>query len=428
MNAFLNIEDFDNRLRILAGNAESELPEGSWERLQLKKAKIEYNKKFRLWIYLSSITMAIIILAFVFYNQIPFMNGKTKTASNGYERTSNSLSFTNNLPSQKNNENAAENEKPVINYYITQYVSQQNSGKSEINKNNNESNSSVNTNTNDQQKTETGNAINYYAENFSETTTITENSTATADSVASNENIAETADTAKITTGIVGLNNQDAQNEEAAAKKDPTNEIHIGFFYNLNIPWILNQNTYGEFGGKELAYKFGYGSAYGIMIGYDVEKRYGFQTGIIINSSQGQKYHDTFSLYGTVDREIALDYFHIPLLYKFKFPLNDKANPAILNIAAGLQYGHLKKAEKTVNGIDSVITERFNRSEIGFVLNIESDFYFANSFYFTFGLNSSIGSNINQKDWEQYVSHANGHSYNMLVGAVCGLSYYFPVK
>lgn len=283
-------------------------------------------------------------------------------------------------------------------------------------------------NATNQQKTETGNAINYYADNFSESTFINENTQTPADSITSNENIAESADTAKNITNIIVNDYAITQAIDTVIDKKYFHEIHAGFFYGFNVPWILNQNTYGEFNGKELAYKLGFGSVYGIMIGYDLIQKHGFQTGIIINSSQGQKYHDTFSLYGTVDREVALDYFHIPFLYKLKRPLNDKSNPVILNIVAGLQYGHLKKATETVNGVTNDITDRFNRSEIGFIFNIESDFYLSNSLYFTFGLNSSIGNNINQKDWEQYVSHSNGKSFNMLVGTAFGSSYFFSTR
>ena len=216
------------------------------------------------------------------------------------------------------------------------------------------------------------------------------------------------------------------------AKKSGDNEIHFGAFYNYNSTWIVNQNDYGKFDGKELAYKYTFGSAYGIMGGYDWGRKHGIQAAIIFHSTQGEKYHDTFVKYGTVDREVDLQYFHIPVVYKYKVPLNKKENPIILNFITGLQFGVLSKASEHVNylGTDSTkdIADHFHKSEIGFVLNIESNFYLNKFLYLTIGLNSSISSNISKKEYFQYADHLGGRSFNLLAGVMIGLNYYIKTK
>lgn len=429
MNAFLNNDDFDSRLKNLAVGAETDLPEGSWERLQLKKEKQNNKRKTRLWMYFSLSAVLLLVLAFVFSYHTTMLKNNSLTSSE--QNKSKNVSVPSNdkaNPGEKENTSSEkiqpgqesvqnittfQNEKP--NYTVDQTrpkINEENITQKPVQEYSSFS------------KNEDHTIIDYHSDEFSEMTFIERTADKQKDSLPAAD-VKIKKDTAVI---INSLLTQDLSTPEQGNKKLLGNEIHIGLTYGLNLPWILNQNTYGEFGGKELAYKFDFGSAYSITVGYDVQRRFGFQTGIIIHSRQGQKYHDTFSLYGTVDREITLDYYHIPLLLKLKRPLGNKTNPVMLNIVAGLQYGHLKKATETLNNVSTDITERFNRNEIGFIFNIESDIYLSNSLYFTFGLNSSIGNNINQKDWEQYVSHSKGRSYNMVAGATFGLSYYFPVK
>jgi hypothetical protein len=422
MNAFPDNNNFDSRLKDLAANAESDLPEGSWDRLRMKQAEKKNRKKIFYAIVLSSAIM-LLITGSIYFFYYAYRSGTESIKQSGI-----------NVPAKESaantadkDENYSEKEKPVADSHATNVNNTANVY----------NNNSFSEQTNSLQLAEKKTVL-------PKNTIINEKTLA----VIENKLPAKEAQTTEQASEQIFISLQDSMMKDSSLSEniykdtakinelaadtgtliEYSHEIHIGCIYNLNMPWILNQNTYGEFGGKELAYKLAFASAYGITIGCDFGKRYGLQTGIIINSSQGQKYHDTFSAYGTIDREVALDYLHVPLLFKIKFKLKQMERPPMISFAAGLQYGHLKKASETVNNVTTDITERFNRSEIGVVFNIESDIYFANSFYFTLGLNSSLGNNINQKDWEQYVSHSNGHSYNMLVGAAFGLSYYFPVK
>ncbi|NTW33372.1 MAG: PorT family protein [Bacteroidetes bacterium] len=203
-------------------------------------------------------------------------------------------------------------------------------------------------------------------------------------------------------------------------------EYHITAQYTYNNTWILNQNTYGQFKGNRLSYRMDFGSSVGIMAGYDVRREYGFEAGIIFRSFQGQTYFDKLSI-GEFAREIDLEYVHIPVMYKFKKYLKGGKTPLILNIVTGIQYGRLLSALETVNLIDKDITERFNKNEIGLILNLENDLYLIDFFYLTVGLNSSIGNNINAQDWpvKDGVSET---SHNLLIGLNFGMSYYFGAK
>lgn len=201
---------------------------------------------------------------------------------------------------------------------------------------------------------------------------------------------------------------------------DNPNEFHVGFNYTYNSTWIVNQNTYGQFGGKELAYKKTFGSSYGISLGYDFKRKIGFQTGYIINSGEGQKYSDVL---GGIqfDRHVSFTYSHIPLLLKLRGTLSDAENPIILSFSMGAQYNMLKTATDVVNGISTDIKSRINKSDIGAVMNIEGDFYLCSFLYLTFGLNSSISNDINASGWK--VNDDYGKSHNLLVGINLGLSY-----
>jgi len=216
-------------------------------------------------------------------------------------------------------------------------------------------------------------------------------------------------------------------NQSAATAKSggDDNEIHIGLNYTYNSTWIMVQNTYGQFGKRRLAYTDDFGSAYGLMAGYDFKRKFGIQLGYVINSQEGQTYHDVLSGV-TYDRNVSIQYAHIPLLFKWKNYLSDTKHPIIFNVCAGPQFGILKSSNDNVNGINTNITDRMNKTELSFELNFESDFYLTDFLYFTLGFNSSISNNINAQAWP--APYHDGKSRNLLFGVNLGLSYYFTNK
>lgn len=217
------------------------------------------------------------------------------------------------------------------------------------------------------------------------------------------------------------------------------NEIHFGAVYVYNSTWIFNQNSYGQFKNsagipRELDYKYSFGSAYGIMGGIDFKRKHGIETGVILNSVQGQKYYDEFTGINSfnVKREVNLKYMHIPLLYKLKIALDKESESAVMNVGVGVQYGSLKFAEEITDSIPengenlqkiTDISERIRKNELSAVFNIDFDFYMTDFLYATIGINSCLSNDINAKDWA--VADDNGTSHNFLIGLKAGLSYYF---
>lgn len=216
MNAFLNNDDFDGKLSNMMGNAEMEPAEGSWERLQLKKTKAAYRKKIHFWIYLSSITIVLLLLALIFHDQVPFLSGKTRTVSNADQRIPISGVLNNGSLSQKitnavdeKNTTANEEQKTSTNFQSIQCVTLPVSQENKSNNITDEIRSSIITN--DNQKTETGSAINYIDEIFSESTYISDKPEGTTDNSSVKENIAAKNDTAtnpEVTTSLNNLNVQ----------------------------------------------------------------------------------------------------------------------------------------------------------------------------------------------------------------------------
>jgi len=97
-------------------------------------------------------------------------------------------------------------------------------------------------------------------------------------------------------------------------------EVFVGAHVNFNLPLIFNQNTYGAFDGKELAYKPTFGLASGARIGYTFKRQYGFQTGFIFYSQQGQNYEDNLNGFAA-RRQVKLQYFHVPMVLRYKFKI-----------------------------------------------------------------------------------------------------------
>lgn len=200
------------------------------------------------------------------------------------------------------------------------------------------------------------------------------------------------------------------------------NEIYFGTNYTYNTTWIFNQNTYGRFGTYEMRYKTTYGSSYGIHLGYNRKRKYGLQLSYIFNSKQGQRYKDRIDTLGIINREVNLEYIHIPLVLKYKIPINYKWYVTYLDINAGFQYGILKSASYNIEGVTTSAKDRFKATEYSVMLGLEGNMYLNNNFFFTLGLNASLSNDINAKGWEVNDSYKKSH--NFLLGANVGLSYY----
>jgi len=198
--------------------------------------------------------------------------------------------------------------------------------------------------------------------------------------------------------------------------------LHIGPLVRLNNTWIVNQNTYDEFNGYELAYKFDFGTAFGVRIGYDFNTKFGMQVEWIFNSNQGQKYVDIIYR-ELVRREVDLKYVKFPLLLKYKF---SKISPVtsrlvVRNIILGVEYGRLQEAYITIQGNKVSSIDKFDTNEFGVIFGMDYDMYLSDHFFLTLGGRGSFGSDINGIKWR--VKDDYRKSNNFLLGINAGISY-----
>ncbi|MBL4586250.1 MAG: outer membrane beta-barrel protein [Flavobacteriales bacterium] len=235
------------------------------------------------------------------------------------------------------------------------------------------------------------------------------------------------------TTGIATADSADVlKPKDLVGKKN--HELFAGLHANFNLPLIFNQNTYEVFNGKELAYKPNFGLASGTRIGYTYKKQYGFETGFIFSSKQGQDYEETFK--GVKARkQVKLQYFNIPLVLRYKFK-EKKAkkfpSPWVINL--GAQVDLLQSATITYNGndfpLDSIQNPQaddkdyFRATTISAVLGLEREVYFTKFLFLGIGIRTTFSSDINAKD-RPVMNDGKGYmkSHNFTFGFTLSLNF-----
>lgn len=212
-------------------------------------------------------------------------------------------------------------------------------------------------------------------------------------------------------------------------------EVFVGVHANFNLPLIFNQNTYGAFDGKELAYKPTFGLASGARIGYTFRRQYGFQTGFIFFSQQGQDYDDNLNGFAA-RRQVKLQYFHVPLVLRYKFKIKKQQkfeSPWVINLGADV--GILRSAEITYNGNEYPLgtisnpqandIDYFRPIDVSVVLGVEKEIYFTKWLMLSIGMRTTFSSDINA---ESHPVENDGKNYdkshNFTFGFTLGLNYY----
>ncbi|MCH8902612.1 MAG: outer membrane beta-barrel protein [Bacteroidetes bacterium] len=199
--------------------------------------------------------------------------------------------------------------------------------------------------------------------------------------------------------------------------------IYIGSLVSFNSIAIINQNTYGEFNGKELAYKPSYGFAYGMSLNKTISPKLGLELDWLLNSQQGQSYEDEFS-FGEYKRSVKLRYTQIPVILKIrsnrcsrqKYPIAD------FHILLGLQLGALKSAEIITNGVSSIASEKFNKIDFSSLAGVEYQLFISRQTYISLSARGTVSViDINAKGWK--VEDAYGRSQNLSVGMNLGINY-----
>ena len=199
---------------------------------------------------------------------------------------------------------------------------------------------------------------------------------------------------------------------------------HLGPVMRFNNTWIFNQNTHGEFGKSELAYRPDFGYEYGLHVGLDFNESLGIQMEWISNSVQGQQYED--NLYsGHTTREVDLVYTKFPLMLKYKKArLSPRTqNLIVRNYVLGMQYAQLQSANITTNEVSEESLQRFDRNEVSAILGLEYDIFLGKHLFFSIGGRASVGgSDINSlrnRIWNE----GYRKSHNILLGLHSGLNY-----
>lgn len=202
--------------------------------------------------------------------------------------------------------------------------------------------------------------------------------------------------------------------------RSPKGYIYLGAFASINSSWIFNQNTYGQFGQSELAYKKRFRSIYGFKVGYQAFKGFGVEFNFIPNAHKGQSYRDEIS--GIVqDRKVSLTYLEIPfwLKYRFRPSLRTYWGPEI-----GISYTKLRSAEQYLNGNFMDLTERFQTQNWNAMLGIGAEFVNrSHTVSLSLALRAGISNDINADAWQ--VNDSYGKSHNFTLGAQIGVNYHF---
>jgi len=199
--------------------------------------------------------------------------------------------------------------------------------------------------------------------------------------------------------------------------------FHMGVAADLNNTYILKQNTYNEFSGKNLATKLTYGGAYSFDVGYDFNSRYGVQVEGVLNASKGQKFADVYNGM-PVSRDISLKYDEVPVFFKYKMSNMSTltGRPSVVNFIGGLEYGYLLSANENLMGTVTDITNRFNHNDISMLAGLEWDVYFGHHFFFDLGVRGSYSLlDINAPGWK--LEPGTGSTRNMIFGGNFGINY-----
>jgi hypothetical protein len=201
-------------------------------------------------------------------------------------------------------------------------------------------------------------------------------------------------------------------------------EMYLGVSGNVNLPMIINQNTLGAYGPKELAYSPAIGYQASVRLGYIYKNRYAIETGFIFLSHMGQNYSDVFKG-KDAKRQVRLDYMHVPLLlqYRLGFSHSKKVN-APWTVGLGAQLDILRSASigfdgnqyEPVGELTAIPDAWAYFSPIGIsgVLNVERDFYLSKFMFVGVGLRASMSGDINSTDHP--VIDDYGLSHNFAVG------------
>lgn len=199
--------------------------------------------------------------------------------------------------------------------------------------------------------------------------------------------------------------------------------FNIGAGLGLNAVWITHQDDYGQVG---IEHTVDYGLAPAIMLGYNFTDKLGLQLDFIY-SFQGAKYQQT--LQGTqLNRLVELDYFKIPVYFKYQNQLPNAKNAKAF-IMAGPQVGFLQSASIISNYLDAPYVgtnEKYRFESVDVDLAAEAGVYIyaSDNVYFTLAARVDYGLvDMNAPGSRTTAPYEAG--YNVTSGFLIGVSYIF---
>jgi len=217
--------------------------------------------------------------------------------------------------------------------------------------------------------------------------------------------------------------------------------FEIGLQGGYGSVWIINQNNYGL---TEMDYEYTWGGGFNFQAGYNFTDNLGLFTEVgLLN--QGQNYKDTWGN-NDVKREVKLKYLNVPVFFKYTYG----ENRARFRLLVGPQFGFLQKAEQEylLNGVEyseevtdkegntfdvgsKDITDRYNSTDISFVLDLGADiFVVENILYLSAGLRMAYGlTDINADAYQ--LNNLEGNydpSHNAAVTFMFGAHYIIAGK
>lgn len=205
--------------------------------------------------------------------------------------------------------------------------------------------------------------------------------------------------------------------------------------------WMINQNIYGL---PEMEYdlKLSYGGMFNAT--YNINNNIGLQFEFDY-SLRGQNY-DGFQNKIPASREITLTYYEIPILFKYM----GKGSKLRFRFLAGPYFGMLKAAEQeyllngqdpnyyitpigstdTVKASEPDILDRFNKSDIGVILDVGADIILSENLFLNAALRFNYGfKDVNIAEWQ--IKNQKGEydaTTNFSGGVVIGINYKIPFK
>lgn len=226
---------------------------------------------------------------------------------------------------------------------------------------------------------------------------------------------------------------------QVSAQQDK--HFEIGLQGGYGSVWIINQNNFGL---REMDYEYTWGGGYNFQAGYNFTENLGVfaEVGLL---NQGQNYKDTWDN-NDIKREVTLKYLNVPVFFKYTYG----ESRARFRLLVGPQFSFLQKAEqeylvdgeafhsdiedkegKTFDAGAKDITDRYNSSDISFVLDLGADIFLVeNVFYLSAGVRMAYGlTDINADAYQLKNLEGNyDPSHNAAVNFMFGLHYIIAGK